>query len=272
MIFRYLALALAGVLLAGCATLQQQFKEPSVSVHGLQVRAVSLADMQLDFILGIENPNPVGISMSGLSYRLELEDRSLFEGKTQDRVKVAANGRSRVTLPFTLSYEDLRGGYDAIVNKKTLPYSLSGDIDVGLISLPYSHRGELTLPSLPEVKISSLRVDGFDLSGVALRLALTVSNGNDFPLLLSGLSGGIKLADTTLVEGRSLGKMNIGAQQQDDVELALKVGYQQLGGVVDALRRADTLPLSFEGAISVPHGTGERQLPLSWSGNVPVRR
>ncbi len=270
--FRYLAPALGALMLTGCAALQEQFKEPQVSVTELQMRSVSLTDMELDFILGIDNPNPMGISMSGLSYRLELEDRPLFEGKTQERVKVAANGSSRVTLPFTLAYEDLKGGFDAIINNKSLPYRLSGNIDLGLFSLPYSHRGELKLPTLPEVKISSLRVEGFDLTGVALQLALSVKNSNDFPLLLSGLKGGIKLADTTLVEGRSFGKLNIGAKQQGELEMKLKLGYQQLGNVVDALRRAESLPLSFDGAIAVPQGTGVRQIPLRWSGKVPVSR
>ncbi len=270
--FRYLSLALGALLLTGCAALQQQFKEPSVTVQDLQLRSVSLADMELDFILGIDNPNPMGIAMSGLSYRLELQERPLFEGKTQERVKVAANGSSRVTLPFKLSYEDLAGGFDAIMNNKSLPYSLSGNVDLGLFSLPYSRKGELKLPKLPEVTISQLRIEGFDLSGVALRLALSVSNTNDFPLLISGLRGGIKLGNTTLVEARSLGKLDIGAKKQDKVELALKVGYRELGSVVDTLRRADTLPLSFDGAIAVPQGTGERLLPLRWNGNVPVSR
>ncbi len=269
---RVFVLLLGSLMLSACAALKEQIKEPGVSVQELKVRAVSLTGMELDFILGIDNPNPIGIVMSGLSYRLALENRPLFEGKTQERVKVAANGSSRVTLPFTLAYADLASGFDAIVNKKSLPYQLSGDIDLGLFSLPYRHSGELKLPSLPEVKISRLRIDGFDLSGVALRLGLSVSNSNDFPLLLSGLSGDIKMANTTLAQGRSLGKMNIGAKQQDEVELALKLGYRELGSLVDTLRRADTLPLTFDGAIAVPQGTGVRQLPLHWSGRVPVSR
>ena len=272
MSLRYFTLVCIGLMLAGCATLKEQFREPSIAVKDLQVRSVSLADMQLDFILGIDNPNPMAIAMNGLSYRLELEDRPLFEGKTRDRVKVAANGSSRISLPFTLAYEDILGGFDALANKKSLNYTLSGKVDLGLFSLPYSRSGELSLPSLPAVQISRLRVDRFDLDGVALRLGVTVSNSNNFPLTLSGLSGGIKIADATLVEGQSLGKMAIGAQQQDEVELVLKLGYRQLGGVLDALRRADTLPLSFDGAFTVPARSGERQVPLHWSGDVAVSR
>jgi len=272
MMIRNLLLALTGLALAGCAALQEQFKEPTIAVQDLQVRSVSLADMQLDFILGIDNPNPIAMGVSGLSYRLELEDRPLFEGTTAERVKVAANGSSRITLPFTLSYEDVLGGLDALASKKSLPYTLSGKVDLGLFSLPYSRSGELSLPSLPEVKISRLRVDSFDLGGVSMRLGLTVSNGNTFPLNLSGLSGDIKLGGVSLLEGKSIGKLAIGAKQQDEVELGVKLGYLALGSVVDALRRADKVPLSFDGAITVPALQGERQIPLHWSGDVAVSR
>jgi LEA14-like dessication related protein len=272
MMMRTLSLALVGLMLTGCAALQEQFKEPTIAVQDMQVRSVSLTDMQLDFILGVDNPNPIAMAVSGLSYRLELEDRPLFEGTTTERVKVAANGSSRISLPFTLSYEDVLGGLDALAKRKSLPYTLSGKVDLGLFSLPYSRSGELHLPSLPEVSISGLRVEGFELGGVSMRLGLTVSNANAFPLKLSGLSGNIKLGGVSLVEGKSIGKLAIGAKQQDEVELAVKLGYLALGGLVDTLRRADKVPLSFDGAISVPALQGERQIPFHWSGDVAVSR
>jgi LEA14-like dessication related protein len=275
MVLRYSKLllsVLAGALLAGCAAIQDHVKEPNVTVQDLQVRGVSLTGMDLDFILGIDNPNPIGISMSGLTYRLELNDRALFEGASQERVSVAGNGHSQVTLPFTLVYEEILGSLNALAGRQTLPYTLSGKVDLGLFSFPYSKRGELQLPGLPDVQISRLSVDRIDLSGVALQLALKVSNPNDFPLQLSGLSGGIKLADVSLVEGHSIGRIAIGAQQHDEVNLALRVGYQQLGNLVDRLRRADTLPLAFDGSFSVPSALGERRIPLHWSGEVPVSR
>jgi LEA14-like dessication related protein len=272
MMFRYFTLALAGLLLAGCAALQEQFKEPQVAVQALQVNTVTLADMQLDFILGIDNPNPIAMAVSGLSYRLELEERPLFEGRTAERVQVAANGSSRITLPFTLAYEDLLSGLDALAGNKRLPYTLSGEVDMGLFTLPYSRSGELSLPTLPKVAVSALHIDGFDLGGVAMRLGLTVSNGNDFPLRLSALGGEIKLDGVSLVESKSLGAMTIGAGQKDEMELGIKLGYQALGGVLDALRQARSVPLSFDGAITVPAATGERRIPLHWSGDVAVSR
>lgn len=265
----FLALSL---LLSACATLKEQIKEPEVSVREVMLRNASLDGMQLDFILGIDNPNPLGIAMQGLSYKLALDDKPMFDGTTSERVSVPANGSSQLTLPFTLDYEELLGGLGALREKKSVQYELSGKVDLGLFSLPYSKHGEIALPTLPRLRVSRLAVTRFDLTGLGLVLGLSVANDNDFPLTLSGLSGDIKLADVPLVQGKSLGAMNIGAGQQGEVELALTMAYSKLGDVLDALRRADSLPVAFDGTISVPALRGERSVPMHWRGDVPISR
>jgi len=270
--FRLAALVTLGVLVSACATLKDQIKEPQVAVQQVKLRNVALDSMQLDFILGVENPNPLGISVQGMSYKLALDNRSMFDGTTQERLSVPAQGSSQLTLPFTLDYEELLGSLDALRNKKTVAYELSGKVNLGLIALPYSKRGEITLPSLPDIRVSSLRVSRFDLTGVGLVLGLSVANNNEFPLHLSGLAGDIKLGGVSLVQGRSLGAMNIAAGKQDEVQLSLNMAYSKLGNVLDALRKAQSLPVSFDGAIQVPALQGERSVPMHWSGNVPISR
>jgi len=271
-VIRFMPLLAAGLLLSACATLKEQIKEPEVAVKAVKLRDATLSGMQLDFLLGIDNPNPLGIAVQGLSYNLALDGKQLFDGSSNERVSVPANGSSQVTLPFTLDYEELLGGLGALRSKKTIGYELSGKVDLGLLSLPYHKRGEFTLPTLPRVRVSRLEVTGFNLGGVGLVLGLSVANDNDFPLALSGLDGAIRLADVPLVEGRSLGAMSIGAGQEGEVELALTVAYRKLGDVIDALRRAQSLPVAFDGVITVPALQGERSVPMSWRGDVPISR
>jgi LEA14-like dessication related protein len=269
---RIVPLLAATLLLSACATLKEQIREPEVAVQTLKLRNASLDSMQLDFILGIDNPNPLGIAVQGLSYNLKLDGKQLFDGRSNERVSVPANGSSQLTLPFTLDYEELLGGLGALRNKKTVGYELSGKVDLGLFSLPYQKRGEFTLPTLPRVRVSRLEVTGFGLGGVGLVLGLSVANDNDFPLALSGLDGAIALAEIPLVQGRNLGAMNIGARQEGEVALALTVAYSKLGDVIDALRRAQSLPVAFDGAITVPALQGERRVPMRWRGDVPISR
>jgi len=271
-VFRFAPLLAASLLLNACATLKETIKEPQVAVDAVKLRDITLSGVQLDFLLGIDNPNPLGISVQGLSYNLALDGKQMFDGNTTERVRVPANGHSQVSLPFAIDFEKLLGGLDALGNKKIVNYELSGSVNLGLISLPYSKRGEMTLPSLPKVSVNKLKVTGFDLAGVGLVLGLNVDNDNDFALKLSGLTGDVKLAGVPLVEGRSLGGMNIGPNKKGDVELALKVAYSKLGDVVNALRSGKSVPVAFDGAMTVPALGGDRRVPLSWNGNVPVLR
>lgn len=269
---RLVPLLAAGLMLSACATLKDTIKEPQVAVDAVKLQDVSLSGLKLNFLLGINNPNPLGISVQGLSYNLALDGKQMFDGTTKEKVHIPANGSSQVSLPFSIDYQKLMGGLDSLRNKKTIPYELSGKVNLGLFSLPYNKRGEFTLPTLPKLSVSSLRVAGFDLSGVGLVVGLNVSNDNEFPLKLSGLTGDIKLAGVQLVQGKSLGGMNIAAKDKGEVSLALKVAYSKLGDVINALRSAKTVPLAFDGAIGVPALGGDRQVPINWSGNVPITR
>jgi len=269
---RIVSLAALGLMLSACATLKDQIKEPEVAVNKVNLSNASLDSMQVEFVLDVKNPNPLGIAIQGMSYKLSLDNRSMFDGTTKKRLSVPANGSSQLTLPFALDYEELLGSLDALRNKKTVPYELSGRVDLGLLSLPYSKRGEIKLPSLPKISVKQLKVTSFSLSGLGMVVALSVANDNDFPLNLSGLAGDIKLAGLPLVKGKSLGAMNIGAGKKGDVNLSLNMAYSKLGNVLDALRNAKSLPVSFDGTMQVPALQGERSVPMHWSGDVPISR
>src|SRR5512139_4241081 len=103
------AVAFALLMVSGCATLEKQFKQPEVTLGDARITSMSLADAQLAFDVDVKNPNPIGVSLKGLSYKLQLQDKQLFDGALAERLQIGANGSSRVTLPFTLRYEDIYG-------------------------------------------------------------------------------------------------------------------------------------------------------------------
>ena len=148
--YRYLratGLILLLSALVGCATLQQQLKTPEVTVQRVDIGRVSLTDMDLDVKLGINNPNLFGISLAGLNYRLEVNQRALLQGRSDQRVQVAAADSSQVSLPLSLNYADMADGIGALLSQDTIAYQLTGDLNFGLFSVPYSYRGEIDLPA-----------------------------------------------------------------------------------------------------------------------------
>lgn len=266
---RLAVLALLTALLSACATLQQAVKEPEVTVQDLKLTAASLSGVELDFILGVENPNPLGIKLSGLSYRLDVQGQKLLAGSSKQKLKVAANGSSRVSLPLSLDYRELQGGIEALLGQKNIAYALSGELDFGLFRVPYSKRGSLAVPSLPRLQVERLAIERVTLSGLDLVVALKLSNDNDFRIALDGIDYGLKLADTTVVSGRSLGALTLEPGGSDQLALALSLDYRKLGGLIQALQSRREIPLALDGRLQLP---GAGTVPLSWHGDVAIAR
>lgn len=267
-------LILAGIvsaaLISSCATLEQQVRKPEVSISDVNIVGMSLSDVQLAFDLDVKNPNPFGLSMRGLSYRLALQDKPLFNGALTDKLQISANGTSRVTLPFTLRYEDVLGTLNALRGNSELRYQLSGQADLGLIKLPYSKTGSFSLPKLPDVSVQSLRVNRFTLTGVELALGLKVNNANGFPVRFNGIDYGLKLADATLLRGQSTQPLSVDAHGNQTLMLNMAVDYAQIGSIAQRLRSASSLPVEFASQMKVPGLKGEAVVPYNWKGNVPL--
>lgn len=266
---RILGLSLVALLLSACATLKEVIKEPEVAVEDMQIKAVSLSDMQLDFILGVKNPNPVGISLSGLSYKFDVDGKSLFSGDSREKLKVGANDSGRLTLPLTLNYEQILGGVEGLLQRDTIAYDLSGKLNFGLFSIPYSKRGEIKLPSLPDVSIERVAVERMTLSGLDIAVALQMKNSNNFPLKLDGLDYGLKLGGATVASGKSLGAIDLAPGESGTMNLGLSLGYGDLAGVIDTLRNSSRIPVAFDGRLKVPGG---ESVPLNWQGEVGISR
>ncbi|MGE0081925.1 MAG: LEA type 2 family protein [Thiohalomonadaceae bacterium] len=259
-------------LVGGCALLEKQVKQPEVSVGNVRVLGMSLADAQIAIDLDVDNPNPFGLSMKGLSYRLALQDKPLFNGIVTEPVQVKANGSSRVTLPFTVRFEDALGTVLGLAQFKELRYELSGKADFGLITLPYSRSGSFALPRLPDVSVQHLRVERIGLSGVELALGLKVNNANAFPVRFAGLSYDLRIADAPVLKGESTQSLSVSPNGSGTLNLKLAFDYGQLGNLAKTLGSARSLPLEFNGRVIAPGKAAEVAIPYQWKGRVPLLR
>lgn len=259
-------------LVGGCAMLERHVKQPEVSVGNLRVLGMSLTDAQVAIDLEVDNPNPFGLSMKGLSYRLALQDKPLFTGIVTERVQVNANDSSRVTLPFTVRFEDALGTLRGLAQFKELRYELSGKADFGLISLPYSRTGSFALPRLPDIAVRHLRVERIGLAGMELALGLEVENINDFTVRFAGLSYDLRLADAPVLRGESSQALSVGPNGRGILNLKLNLDYGQLGAVAKRLGSARSLPVEFNSRLTATGKVDEAVIPYRWQGSVPLLR
>lgn len=266
---RALIIASAAVLVTACSALQQVVKEPNVTVKGMDIKSVSLTDMGLDFILDVENPNPIGLSLSGISYKLDVEEKSLASGQSMNKMSLGANKSSTVHLPLQLNYQQAFGGIESLLKKDKINYALSGELDFGLFRLPYSKQGVIDMPSLPDVKVNSVNINGVTLSGLNVGIGLQVSNSNNFPIRLEGIDYGLKLANSTVASGKSLGALSLKPGETGTMNIGLNLGYGELGNVINALKSSSRIPVELDGQMKIP---GAKAVPLNWQGEVGINR
>lgn len=267
--WRLLLLLPISIGLISCAALKESIKKPEVSVQQVKVTGVTLSGMDVAFVLRVKNSNPIGITLEGLSYKLDIEEKNLLKGKTGQKLKVAANGSSTLTLPLSLAYKEMFDGASALVKQDKVRYALGGDIDFGLFRLPYKTSGTLDIPSLPKVSIGKLGIKRVTLSGIDLEVGLDLKNSNRFPLRMEGVDYNLKVANATVARGKSLAPISLGAGKQGRMVLGMSLGYRELGGVISRLKGGGKVPVLFDGNVNVP---GLGKLPLRWSGSVSVGR
>lgn len=259
-------------LVSGCAMLRPEVTPPELRVSDVRVLGMSLADAKIAVDLEVDNPNAYTLSLRRLTYGLSLQDKPLFNGIVSERIQVEANGSSRVTLPFTLRFQDALGTMRALAQSEELRYRLSGEADFGLLSLPYSKSGSIGLPKLPEVSVKSVQVDAFTLSGLALSLGVQVNNANDFPVDFKGMNYELKIADAPLLTGRSTQALAVNPNGTGMLTLDMFVAYGDLGALARKLRDARSLPVEFTSRMIVPGSAGEVVIPYHWKGEVPLLR
>jgi LEA14-like dessication related protein len=253
--------------LTSCAALKESIKKPEVSVQKVNVTGITLSGMDVAFVLAVKNPNPLGITLDGLSYKLDIEDKKLLSGKSGQKLKLAANGSSSLTLPLSLAYKEMFDGASALVKQDKVRYALGGEIDFGLFKLPYKTSGTLDIPSLPKVSIGKLRIKRVTLSGLDIEVGLDLKNSNRFPLRLQGINYDLKVANATIAHGKSLAPVTLGAGKQGRLALGMSLGYRELSGVISRLKGGGKVPVAFEGKMKMP-GLGD--VPLRWRGDVSI--
>lgn len=270
-VFGLIGLA-ATALLGGCAAVKDYVKEPQVDLRDVRVTAMSLADATVAFDLDVTNPNPMGVSMKGLSYQLQLENETLFRGSLEERLRIGANETSRLSLPFTLSYKDVMGSVQALRGNKEIKYRISGDANFGLIAVPYEHTGTLPVPSLPQVSLQSLNVKNLSFTGADLELGLKVKNANNFPIRFNGLDYQLKLGGASVMKGQSRQAFSVDRNQAGTLRLPISLDYGRVAELAQALRQGSSLPVAFSGNVKVPGAKEDITLPYNWNGNVPLFR
>jgi len=135
------------LLLAGCATLDPDYEEPSVALTSF--RALPADGMVPSFEVGLRiiNPNPQDLELVGIVYSIELDGREIVKGVGKDFPVIEGYSQEDVTITASVQ---LLSGLRLITDmmgeqRNDLEYAFNAKLDLGGLapSIRVSEKGRL---------------------------------------------------------------------------------------------------------------------------------
>jgi LEA14-like dessication related protein len=153
-VLQVVGLFIVGSFSIGCSAMNLQ--TPTAAVTGMAVQNVNAAGFTMNFDVDVKNPNSIELPIGAADYKLGLSGQTIVDGKASPEGSVAAGGSRHVTLPVTLTYENLLAAEQAIVKGGgNIPYSLDAGLSfnsgipiLGVLRVPLQYNGSLPLKEI----------------------------------------------------------------------------------------------------------------------------
>ena len=132
---------------ASCAVLPK-LEAPKLSVVALKVQGGDFFSQRVQVRLRVFNPNSIELPISGIAYRIEINDTEIGNGSTASPFTVPAMGEAEFDVQVTAN---LASVLSQLLSKKgadTLNYRLRGEVSLSsgfLRHVPFDERGSVKL-------------------------------------------------------------------------------------------------------------------------------
>lgn len=282
-------IGLVGVLLfallaSGCESLRDVvdvMQRPEVRIVSTELEALSFSGLTLRFDVEIRNPNPIGISLSGFDYELQIEGNPFLSGEVDDKVAIAARGRSVVPLPVELGFEEITKTYAALEGKEEAAYQLSSgfsfDLPVlGRVRVPLQTNGSFPILRAPRLQVISLRLNEISLSGASLDLELELNNRNNFKIFIEAFEYRFQVDGREWVSGMRQERVRLSENDSARLTIPVDLDFAALGrGIYQLILGGERLQYSLQANVEV--GTSLRDLkkallPFTLTGQLRILR
>ncbi|MDI6853724.1 MAG: LEA type 2 family protein [Deltaproteobacteria bacterium] len=144
-------LALAGSLGCGVRQLARgEIEAPRVEFRGVVPGMPSQEGLPFKCLLALENPNQQALDVLGYDYELWLENQSVAQGASSERIYLPPQGKTEVEFPVFVKLPAVLSVAPAALNRRRVNYQIGGGFRLasvmgGLFRVPFRFRGQTTL-------------------------------------------------------------------------------------------------------------------------------
>ncbi|MBF5043602.1 hypothetical protein FGE12_14490 [Aggregicoccus sp. 17bor-14] len=118
---------------------------PTVRVERLDAARYGPEEVTLTVGLGVDNPNPFPLRLSGLTWALGVAGKGLADGNALQHDTVAAASTGVYDVEASLTKETYGADVRPLTRKGALPYALKGTLSGEGFQVPYALAGEVKL-------------------------------------------------------------------------------------------------------------------------------
>jgi len=239
------AVVVVASLYTGCAqltkTLKSAFQLPSLTFKNVSLANVTLDSTTVNLAFQLNNPNPIGLTVSSVSYSFFVEGKQVVAGSPPNGITIPSSGSKELVFPANVKFADVAPVVMTFLTKENAAYRAEGSIGLktplGVFSVPLKQEGTFPIPKLPQVALEPPRLKDVTLTSATLELPLVVTNPNDFGIPMNGLTGSVIVSGSKVgtVSGPDLGY--IAPKDHKPVNLPVTINFAQVASAAAALRK-----------------------------------
>ena len=118
---------------------------PKVKLHELDAARYDAEEASATFFLGVDNPNPFPVKLTGLDYKIVVAGKPMGEGVRGSGEKVAASSTGVFEVQVHVNKETYGPEVAKLIKTLTLPYLVTGSVKGDLLDEPYELKGDIKL-------------------------------------------------------------------------------------------------------------------------------
>jgi LEA14-like dessication related protein len=138
---------IALVLVVSCTAVQERLaiRECKFSLVSVTPHDFTFSNLQLDFEIKGENPNPINAVIDKLTYTFYVNDTNVFSGTTGQGITIPANKSKNFSTTITLEYTKIGEALIEVIKLQTATYKIKARAYVSTVIGEISYPVEISL-------------------------------------------------------------------------------------------------------------------------------
>ncbi len=265
----------------GCAYLNQVIQPPKVSFDRAVFKAADFETLRVDLHLAVENPNILGVQLSGYEVKFVVDDMTLLDGDVKQELDLGAGKTADLVVPVSFKWQEIASKVGDVLAGKPVPddapFRAAGNVRIrtalGEIAVPYDFSGKIPVIAPPVVKPTAIRLQRTTVAGVTLAVDVDVENITGRPLGLRSFEHAVLFSGRPVVSGRLADNLPVAARATETRTVTFTLSAIEAGfSLFNLITRGGRVDVKYSGTARVDTGIGIIPVDFDTTRGLRIRR